>query len=31
MMEIHSDLAELNERASGLAASIQASFAELFE
>ncbi|MDD5461002.1 MAG: N-6 DNA methylase [Methylococcales bacterium] len=31
MMEIHSELAELNERASGLAASIQASFAELFE
>jgi len=31
MMEIHSELAELNEKATGLAAGIQASFAELFE
>jgi type I restriction enzyme M protein len=31
MMEIHSELAELNDKAAGLAASIQASFAELFE
>jgi len=31
MMEIHSELAELNEEAVGLAAGIQASFAELFE
>jgi len=31
MMEIHSELAELNEKAAGLAAGIQASFAELFE
>lgn len=31
MMEIHSELAELNEKAAGLAASIQVNFAELFE
>ena len=31
MMEIHSELAELNDKAAGLAASIQASFAGLFE
>lgn len=31
MMEIHSELAELNEKATGLAANIQSSFAELFE
>jgi len=31
MKEIHSELAELNEKASGLAASVQASLEELFE
>jgi type I restriction enzyme M protein len=31
MMEIHSELAELNEKAAGASASIQSSFAELFE
>ncbi|MGZ5580086.1 MAG: SAM-dependent DNA methyltransferase, partial [Methylobacter sp.] len=31
MMEIHSELAELNDKAAGLAISIQASFAELLE
>jgi type I restriction enzyme M protein len=31
MMEIHSELAALNDKAAGLAAIIQASFAELFE
>lgn len=31
MMEIHSELAELNEKAAGLAICIQASFTELFE
>ncbi|MGZ4964431.1 MAG: N-6 DNA methylase [Limisphaerales bacterium] len=31
MMEIHSELAELNDKAVGLATSIQTSFAELFE
>ena len=31
MMEIHSELAELNEKAAGLATDIQTSFSELFE
>jgi type I restriction enzyme M protein len=31
MREIHSELADLNEKATGLAASIQAGFADLFE